>query len=117
MSAPGAALFDDAAAVEATVAQKGSAASSTAYDGVGLILRVAADGQDFIVFYVNQDGFWSLARYQHAHGDDDSDWSNLAAGYSKEIKQGIASRIISSSSCAAPVTEQGPESPSFQAGG
>jgi hypothetical protein len=86
MAAPGAALFDDA--VEATVAQKGRTASSTAYDGVGLILRVAADGQDVLVFYLNQEGFWSLARYHYANGDADSDWSNLAASYSKEIKQG-----------------------------
>jgi hypothetical protein len=88
MSAPGAALFDDDAAVEATAAQKGSATSSTGYDGVGLILRVAADGRDFVVFYVNQKGIWSLARYHYLNGEPDSDWSDLAGGYSKEIKQG-----------------------------
>ena len=104
VSAPSATLFDDDAAVEAAVAQKGSATSSTAYDGVGLILRVAADGQDFVVFYVNQEGFWSLASYHYVNGDSDSDWTSLAYGKSSAIHQGDSAENRLSSSCAASAT-------------
>jgi len=91
MSAPGAALFDDDVAVEATVAQKGrpaSSSSSAGYDGVGLILRVAANKGDFVVFFIHEEGYWSLARYHYVNGDADSDWTGLASGFSKSFTEG-----------------------------
>ena len=62
--ATGTRLFDDAA-VEATVAQKGS---STGYDGVGLLLRHTDDRQDFVVFVVRQNGEWYLSRTAEVAG-------------------------------------------------
>jgi hypothetical protein len=99
MSAPGAALFDDDVAVEATVAQRGrpaSTSSSAGYDGVGLILRRAADGRDFVVFFIHEEDFWSLARYHYVFGASDADWTGLGYGFSHSIIEGdgVGNRLL-----------------------
>jgi len=82
--APGTRLFDDAA-VEATVAQKGS---STRYDGVGLLLRLTDDGREFVIFDVRQNGEWCLSRYHYVNDENISDWTTIADGQSSAIHQG-----------------------------
>jgi hypothetical protein len=85
MGAPGEALFDDDAAVEATVAQEGDSAG---YNGVGLSLRLSDDGHDFVVFVVRQNGEWYLARFHYVNDDPDIDWTTIADGQSSAIRQG-----------------------------
>jgi hypothetical protein len=57
---------------------------------------MAADGRDFVVFFIHEDGFGSLARYHYVNGESECDWTGLGSGFSRSITEGdgVQNRLL-----------------------
>lgn len=72
-------------AVQVTARQLGG----TQEDGIGLIVRAKAAGDDYVAFVISPtDGGWTLWQYHPVDANPDDDWHYLGGGDSSAIRQG-----------------------------
>ncbi len=72
-------------AVQVTARQLGG----TQEDGIGLILRSNAAGDDYVAFVISPtDGGWTLWQYHPMDANADDDWHYLAGGDSSAVRKG-----------------------------